>query len=80
MQKKLSQFISRRHRSDWQLFGKIATFNEDLGPLMPSLSLTLNVEPVNGYKIKTLNLFSCNPYFELLRYTSSTKYKNGNIP
>jgi len=30
---------------DWQLFGKTSILNEDFGSLMPSLSLTLNVEP-----------------------------------
>jgi hypothetical protein len=31
--------------ANWQLFGKMSIFNEDFGSLMPSLSLTLNVEP-----------------------------------
>jgi len=30
---------------NWQLFGKMGIFNEAFGPPMPSLSLTLNVEP-----------------------------------
>ena len=30
---------------NWQLFGKMNIFNEDFEPSMPSLSLTLNVEP-----------------------------------
>ena len=30
---------------NWQLFGNMSIFNEDFGSLMPSLSLTLNVEP-----------------------------------
>jgi len=30
---------------NWQLFGKIGIFNKDCESLMPSLSLTLNVEP-----------------------------------
>jgi len=30
---------------NWQLFGKMSIFNEDFGSSMPSLSLTLNVEP-----------------------------------
>jgi hypothetical protein len=34
---------------NWQLFGNMSIVNEDFGSLMPSLSLTLNVEPVNGY-------------------------------
>ncbi len=34
---------------NWQLFGKMGIINEHLGALMPSLSLTLNPEPVNGY-------------------------------
>jgi hypothetical protein len=29
---------------NWQLFGKMSVFNEDFGPSIPSLSLTLNVE------------------------------------
>ncbi len=33
----------------WQLFGKASIFNEDFGSSMPSLSLTLNIEPVNRY-------------------------------
>jgi hypothetical protein len=32
-------------KPNWQLFGKMSVFNEDFGSLMPSLSLTLNVEP-----------------------------------
>jgi len=31
--------------SNWQLFGKMSVFYEDFGPSIPSLSLTLNVEP-----------------------------------
>jgi hypothetical protein len=34
---------------NWQLFGKMSIFNENFGCLLPSLSLTLNAEPVNGY-------------------------------
>jgi hypothetical protein len=30
---------------NWQLFGEMGIFNENFGSLMPSLSLTLNVEP-----------------------------------
>ena len=30
---------------NWQLFEKMCIFNGDFGSLMPSLSLTLNVEP-----------------------------------
>jgi len=30
---------------NWQLLGKMNIFNEDFGSSMPSLSLTLNVEP-----------------------------------
>jgi hypothetical protein len=30
---------------NWQSFGKMSIFNEDLGSTIPSLSLTLNVEP-----------------------------------
>ena len=30
---------------NWQLFGKMSIFNENFGSLIPSLSLTLNVEP-----------------------------------
>jgi len=30
---------------NWQLFGKMSIIEEDLGSLMLSLSLTLNVEP-----------------------------------
>jgi hypothetical protein len=29
----------------WQLLGKMSIFNEDFGSSIPSLSLTLNVEP-----------------------------------
>ncbi len=29
----------------FEIFGKMSIFNEDFGFLMPSLSLTLNVEP-----------------------------------
>ena len=29
---------------NWQLFGKMNIFNEDIGASIPSLSLTLNVE------------------------------------
>jgi hypothetical protein len=29
----------------WQLFGKMSIFDKNFGYLMPSLSLTLNVEP-----------------------------------
>jgi hypothetical protein len=32
---------------------KMSIFNEDFGSLMPSLSLTLNSEPVNGYTQST---------------------------
>jgi hypothetical protein len=45
----------------WQLFGKMSIFYEGFGSSMPSLSLTLNPaaagnpEPVNGYKIYSLN-------------------------
>jgi hypothetical protein len=31
--------------TDWQLLGKMIIFNWDFGASMPSLSLTLNVEP-----------------------------------
>ncbi len=30
---------------NWQLLGKMSIFNDDFGSSMPSLSLTLNVEP-----------------------------------
>ena len=30
---------------NWQLFRKMSIYNKDFGSLMPSLSLTLNVEP-----------------------------------
>ena len=32
---------------NWQLFGEMGIFNEDFGSLMPSLSLTLNLEPIS---------------------------------
>ena len=43
---------------NWQLFGKISIFNEDFGYLMPSLSLTLNVEPLAQTGVKYERLLS----------------------
>ena len=42
--------------------------------LWGAVNLILKIEK------NTSNLFSCNPYFELLLYTNSTKYLNGNDP
>ena len=35
---------------NWQLLGKMNIFNDGFGSSIPPLSLTLNVEPVNGYQ------------------------------
>ena len=35
---------------NWQLLGKMSIFNDGFGSSNPPLSLTLNVEPVNGYQ------------------------------
>ena len=43
---------------NWQLLGKMSIFNDDFGFSIRSLSLTLNVEPVNGYE--TLIVLKCN--------------------
>jgi len=43
---------------NWQLFGKLSIYNEDFGSLMPSLSLTLNVEPLAQTRIKSECLLS----------------------
>jgi hypothetical protein len=42
---RLNQYLE----PNWQLFEEVSNFSEDFGFLMPSLFLTLNVEPVNGY-------------------------------
>jgi len=39
-----SSGLIRNLEPNWQLFGKTSIVNEDFGSLMPSLSLTLNVE------------------------------------
>ena len=41
----LTNRTGRNFEPNWQLFGEISLFNQDFGSLMPSLSLTLNVEP-----------------------------------
>ena len=37
---------------NWQLFRKMSIYNKDFGSLMPSLSLTQNVEPLAQTGIK----------------------------
>ncbi len=37
--------VNPKFGANSQLFGKMSIFNQDFGSLMPSLSLTLNVEP-----------------------------------
>jgi hypothetical protein len=37
---------------NWQLFGEMSIFTEDFGSLMPSLSLTLNVEPLTCERLR----------------------------
>ena len=39
-------------KPNWQLFGNMSIFNENFGSLIPSLSLTLNVEPLAQTGIK----------------------------
>jgi hypothetical protein len=41
----VSSGLIQNLKLDWQLLGKMNLCNEDFGSAMPSLSLTLNVEP-----------------------------------
>jgi len=41
----VSSVLIQNLKLNWQLIGKMNIFNEDFGSSMPSLSLTLNVEP-----------------------------------
>ena len=56
---------------NWLLFGKMSIFNEDFGSLMPSLSLTLNVEPWTCERLRgNLQKGSLHNYrFRVYKYT-----------
>jgi hypothetical protein len=57
---------------NWQLFGEMSIFNEDFEALMPSLSLTLNPEPLNPERLNPNRIDSqvnpiCQVIFNLTR-------------
>ncbi|RLB74940.1 MAG: hypothetical protein DRH24_20440 [Deltaproteobacteria bacterium] len=59
-------------KPNWQFLGKMSICNDDFGASMPSLSLTLNVEPLNLWK-------KLNFSFSVCRQKSVEKFGNFKI-
>ena len=49
-----SSSLIQNFKLNWQLLGKMSIFDDDFGSSIPSLSLTLNVEPWTCERLRTL--------------------------